>query len=118
LKAELADWKEADLAEHFTRGYAEYWLTFELATLARHARLVREAEQTKAPLTVDTRVDRARGVTEVTIYTGDHPGLFSRLCGAMALAGANIVGAQICTMSNGMALDTFQLQDAAGVADD
>jgi [protein-PII] uridylyltransferase len=53
----------------------------------------------------------------VTIYTGDHPGLFSRLCGAMALAGANIVGAQIFTMSNGMALDTFQLQDAAGIAD-
>jgi [protein-PII] uridylyltransferase len=118
LKGELADWSAADLADHLARGYADYWLTFEIATLARHARLVREAEQTKAPLTVDTRIDRARGVTEVTIYTADHPGLFSRLCGAMALAGANIVGAQIYTMSNGMALDTFHLQDAAGVADD
>jgi [protein-PII] uridylyltransferase len=79
--------------------------------------MVREAEQSELPLSLDTRIDRARGITEVTIYTGDHPGLFSRLCGAMALAGANIVGAQIFTMSNGMALDSFQLQDAAGIAD-
>ena len=117
VRAELKDWSEADLAAHFARGYGDYWVAFDAATLARHARLVREAEQSDLPLTLDTRIDRARGITEVTIYTGDHPGLFSRLCGAMALAGANIVGAQIFTMSNGMALDTFQLQDAAGIAD-
>lgn len=112
LRAELAGWKDSEIAEHLARGYADYWLAFDVATLARQARLVREAETGKAPLTVDTRVDRARGVTEVTIYTADHPGLFSRLCGAMALAGANIVGAQIFTMSNGMALDAFHLQSA------
>jgi [protein-PII] uridylyltransferase len=117
LRGELADWKDDELAEHVARGYADYWLAFDPATLARQARLVREAERNKTPLTVDTRVDRLRGVTDVTIYTGDHPGLFSRLCGAMALAGANIVGAQIFTMSNGMALDIFQLQDAAGMGD-
>ena len=113
LRKELADWPEADLAEHVARGYADYWLAFDASTLARQARLVRQAERERAPLTVDTRVDRARGVTEVVIYTTDHPGLFSRLCGAMALAGANIAGAQIFTMSNGMALDTFQLQSSA-----
>jgi [protein-PII] uridylyltransferase len=117
LRAELADWSDAEVAEHCTRGYADYWLAFDVPTLARQARLVREAERNTTPLTVDTRIDRARGVTEVTIYTEDHPGLFSRLCGAMALAGANIVGAQIFTMSNGMALDVFRLQDAAGALD-
>ncbi|MBM3539811.1 MAG: [protein-PII] uridylyltransferase [Alphaproteobacteria bacterium] len=110
LRKELADWPDKDFAEHTARGYPDYWLAFDVATLARQARLVRQAERERAPLAVDTRVDRARGVTEVLIYTADHPGLFSRLCGAMALAGANIAGAQICTMSNGMALDTFLLQ--------
>jgi [protein-PII] uridylyltransferase len=118
LRAELAGWTESEISDHLARGYADYWLAFDIATLARQARLVREAESGRAPLTVDTRVDRARGITEVTIYTADHPGLFSRLCGAVALAGANIVGAQIFTMSNGMALDTFQLQSAGvGEAD-
>ena len=110
LRAELADWSDTEFAEHTARGYADYWLAFDVATLARQARLVRQADRDRAPLTVDTRIDRARGVTEVVIYTADHPGLFSRLCGAMALAGATIAGAQIFTMSNGMALDTFQLQ--------
>ena len=118
LRSELAEWSDADFADHLTRGYPAYWLALDVDTLARHARMVREAERSGAPLTVETRVDRGRGVTEVTIYTGDHPGLFSRLCGVMAIASANIVGAQIFTMSNGMALDSFLLQNAAGMNDD
>ena len=55
-----------------------------------------------------------RSVTEITLYTADHPGLFSRIAGALAVSGANIVDAKILTMSNGMALDTFWVQDAAG----
>jgi [protein-PII] uridylyltransferase len=53
-------------------------------------------------------------VTEITLYTADHPGLFSRIAGALAISGANIVDARIMTMSNGMALDTFWVQDLAG----
>ncbi|HJS33256.1 MAG TPA: [protein-PII] uridylyltransferase [Alphaproteobacteria bacterium] len=113
LAAELKDWPAKEIEAHLARGYAAYWLACDAATLARHARLVREAERGQAPLAVDTRIDRARAITEITIYTSDHPGLFSRIAGAMALAGANIAGAQIFTMTNGMALDTFLIQDAA-----
>jgi [protein-PII] uridylyltransferase len=74
---------------------------------------MRQATRDEAPISLDTRIDRARGVTEITIYTADHPGLFSRIAGAIALAGANIVGAQIFTMSDGMALDTFLIQETA-----
>ena len=42
------------------------------------------------------------------------PGLFSQISGALAVAGASIVDARIHTMTNGMALDTFWIQDAAG----
>jgi [protein-PII] uridylyltransferase len=75
---------------------------------------VREAEATGAPLTVEKRVDAQRSVTEITLYTADHPGLFSRIAGALAVCGANIVDAKIMTMSNGMALDTFWVQDSTG----
>ena len=34
--------------------------------------------------------------------------------GALAVAGASIVDARIHTLTNGMALDTFWIQDAAG----
>ena len=110
----LSDWSKPEI-EHFTAlGYPGYWLSFDPETHARHARLVRDAEARKAPLTVDTQPLPARAVTEVTVYCADHAGLFSRISGALAVAGASIVDARIHTMTNGMALDTFWIQDAAG----
>jgi [protein-PII] uridylyltransferase len=79
---------------------------------------VRDAEARKAPLTVDTMPLPARAVTEVTVYCSDHAGLFSKISGALAVAGASIVDARIHTLTNGMALDTFWIQDAAGGAFD
>ena len=110
----LPDFSETEFATFVGRGYPFYWLSFDAATHARHARLMREAEACGAPLTVEKRVDAHRSVTEITLYTADHAGLFSRIAGALAVSGANIVDAKIMTMSNGMALDTFWVQDAAG----
>jgi len=110
----LPDFTEEEFATFTSRGYPFYWLSFDPETHARHARLMREAEVSGAPLTVEKRVDPHRSVTEITLYTADHPGLFSRIAGALAVSGANIVDAKILTMSNGMALDTFWVQDLAG----
>jgi [protein-PII] uridylyltransferase len=114
----LPDFSEPEFATFVSRGYPFYWLCFDPATHARHARLMREAEASGAPLTVEKRVDPDRSVTEITLYTADHPGLFSRIAGALAVSGANIVDAKIMTMSNGMALDIFWVQDSAGGAFD
>jgi [protein-PII] uridylyltransferase len=110
----LTDWKPEAIDSYVTLGYPGYWLSFDPETHARHARLVRDAESRGAPLTVDTQPLPARAVTEVTVYTADHTGLFSRIAGALAVAGASIVDARIHTLNNGMALDTFWIQDAAG----
>jgi [protein-PII] uridylyltransferase len=114
----LPDFSEPEFATFVSRGYSYYWLSFDALTHARHARLMREAEASGAPLTVEKRVDPYRSVTEITLYTADHPGLFSRIAGALAVSGANIVDAKIITMSNGMALDTFWVQDSTGGAFD
>jgi [protein-PII] uridylyltransferase len=115
---EKLGWTEDDISQHLGRGYPSYWTTYDLDIHLRHARLVREAESIKAPLTVEPRVDAHRAVTEITVYTGDHPGLFSKIAGAMAVSGANIVDAKIITLANGMALDTFCIQDSEGGAFD
>jgi [protein-PII] uridylyltransferase len=111
-------WNEADRAFFRGLGYPGYWLSFDPDTHVRHARLVRDAEARGAPLTVQTEPLHARAVTEVTVYAADHAGLFSRIAGALAVAGASIVDARIHTMTNGMALDTFWVQDASGGAFD
>ncbi len=48
-----------------------------------------------------------RGVTELTVLAPDHPRLLSIIAGACAVAGANIVDAQIFTTTDGLALDTI-----------
>jgi len=118
VRKRLPDFAPAEIDAFIAKGYPLYWLSFDAETQERHARLLREADRADTPLTVDTRVDAVRAVTEVTVYTADHPGLFSRIAGALALAGANIVDAKIHTLSNGMALDTFWVQDRSGGAFD
>ncbi len=114
----LEDWPRADADRFLALGYPGYWLSFDPETHARHARMIRDAEARRAPLTVETQPLPARAVTEVTVYADDHAGLFSRIAGALAVAGASIVDARIHTLTNGMALDTFWVQDAAGGAFD
>ena len=118
VKKLLGDFTPEEIDSFIAKGYPFYWLSFEPETMARHARLIREAERGDKLLTIETRVDPQRAVTEVTLYTADHAGLFSRIAGALAIAGANIVDAKILTMQNGMALDTFTVQDQAGGAFD
>jgi [protein-PII] uridylyltransferase len=114
VRALLPDFTDEEFAAFTSRGYPFYWLSLDAETHARHARLMREADTGDAPLTVEKRIDPARAVTEITLYTADHPGLFSRIAGALAVSGANIVDAKIMTMSNGMALDTLWVQDREG----
>jgi [protein-PII] uridylyltransferase len=57
--------------------------------------------------------------TSVTISTLDVPGLFSMITGVMAGNGINILGAQIYTRSNGLALDILHVnKPVGGVIDD
>ena len=110
----LSHWPQEEVEAHLARGYPNYWLSLDLDTHLRHAELVREAEAAGRSLTINTRYDAYRGITEVTIYTPDHPGLFSRIAGGIAVAGASVEGARIITLSNGMALDIFYIRDARG----
>ncbi len=114
LREALEDWSKRAFDQHLRRGHPAYWLSADLDTLARQARLVQAAEKDKRDLTVETRVDSYRQATEVTVYTADHAGLFSRLAGAMAVAGATIDAARIATLKNGMALDSFFVEDQTG----
>ncbi len=114
LVKRLKDWPVAEIEEHLARGYPAYWLSVDTDTQLRHAELVRRAAKTGEQIAVDARHDAQRSITEVTIYTPDHAGLFSQIAGAMALTRANVVDARIFTLTNGWALDMFYVQDAEG----
>ena len=110
----LTNWTADAVDEHFKRGPASYWLYYSSDTLVRHARFVRQATEAGRPLAIDTEIERELDVTELTVYAADHPGLFNKIAAAIAVCGASIVDARIYTFNNGMALDSFWIQDATG----
>jgi [protein-PII] uridylyltransferase len=114
LRERLSDWQEEIRERYIARGYSDYWLAFDADTHVRHFNLMREAEAEQRSLRIETFQDPERGVTEIIIYAPDHPGLFARIAGAIALGGASIVDAKIMTLANSMALDTFSIQKPDG----
>ena len=106
-----AAWSTAEVAAYVERHDPRYWLGFPTQDLVRHARMLRRADRDKAPLSLDYRIDTFRARTELTLYASDHPGLFMKVAGALALSGASIVDAHIFTTHDGMALDVLGFQD-------
>jgi [protein-PII] uridylyltransferase len=103
-------WSDERRAAYAQRHYDSYWLTVEIARQLRHEALTRRAEEAKIPVATAVATDDFTAITELTIYVPDHPRLLSLITGACAATGANIVGAQIATTADGMALDTILIQ--------
>ena len=106
--ARLPGWSEEQKTAYAARHYDAYWLGTTTDKQVRHAELIAGA----APKSVVTsfETDAFTAITELTIYTPDHPRLLALITGACAAAGANIAGAQIFTTTDGMALDTILIQ--------
>jgi len=107
LRAQLADWTPAESDAYVGLHYPAYWLKVDLPHQLAHAQFLRSAAEAKKPLATTVSFPAARGVTELTVLAPDHPWLLSTMAGACAVAGANIVDAQIFTTTDGRALDTI-----------
>ena len=116
LEAQSQKWTDEEIESHLELARETYWLSFDTETLVRHAETIRMAGREDKKLHIELHSDEAQAATEVLVYTADHPGLFSKVAGALSLGGVNIVDAKIVTLNNGMALDTFWVQDAQAEA--
>jgi [protein-PII] uridylyltransferase len=114
LELQLGDMAAEERERLIGRHYDPYWLTLETDAHVRHARMMAEADAKGDLLALDAVSNAFRAVTEITVYTPDHPGLFAQITGAMAAAGGSIVDAKVFTTSDGFALDIFSVQDAEG----
>jgi [protein-PII] uridylyltransferase len=109
LRAAMTDWQAEQLEAYVAKHYPAYWLKVDLPHKIEHARFVQETEAAGKTLATMTGFDTNRAVTELTLLAPDHPWLLSIIAGACAMAGANIVDAQIYTTTDGRALDTISL---------
>jgi [protein-PII] uridylyltransferase len=104
----LKHWPAEQLESYIARLYPAYWLKVDLQHKVEHAHFVRGAEDAGKTLATTIGFDSG-AVTELTVLAPDHPWLLSIIAGACAMAGANIVDAQIYTTTDGLALDTISL---------
>jgi len=116
LAERLRDWPDRTRDNILTLASPAFWLGEDTDTHERMAHFMRAADEVGEKIAIDFTVDAVRDATLLTIYTPDHPGLFARIAGALALAGVSVADAKILTLSNGMALDTFAIQDFEGHA--
>ncbi|MEJ0028308.1 MAG: [protein-PII] uridylyltransferase [Rhizomicrobium sp.] len=114
LAGRIGDLPKAEQERLLSRHYDHYWLAFDDAAHERHARMMAEADAKGELFALNAESNDFRSVTEIVLYTPDHPGLFSQLAGAVSGSGGSIVDAKAFTTSDGFALDVFSVQDAEG----
>ena len=112
LRERLSDWPAADLRHETTRHYAPYWQGLPTDTHGVFAHLLKGLSDTD--IRIDLHPDPDRDATRACFALADHPGIFSRLAGALALVGANVVDARTYTSKDGYATAVFWVQDADG----
>ncbi|MEX0371517.1 MAG: [protein-PII] uridylyltransferase [Tateyamaria sp.] len=112
LRAELADWPRKDLQTETARHYDPYWQGLHVTAHVVFAKLLRDIGENE--IAMDLHPDEDRDATRACFVMPDHPGIFARLTGALALVGANVVDARSYTTSDGFVTDAFWIQDAEG----
>lgn len=112
LRARLIRWDEGDISRELSRHYSPYWQGLSTDTHLVFAQLLHGLDD--AEIRIDLHPDPARDATRASFALTDHPGIFSRLAGALALVGANVVDARTYTSKDGFATAVFWVQDGDG----
>lgn len=108
----LIDWDSTSIQEEVERHYPAYWQGLDTNTQYIFASLFKNLGSKK--IASHFEVDEDRDATRAQFLMQDHPGIFSRLTGAIALANANVIDARTYTTSDGYATPVFWIQDNDG----
>jgi [protein-PII] uridylyltransferase len=112
LREALADWQAKEIRAEIARHYGPYWQGMPTEAHVVFARLLHGIGSDE--VRIDLLLDEDRDATRICFALADHPGIFSRLAGALALVGANVVDARTYTSKDGWATAVFWVQDADG----
>jgi len=112
LRARLTDWEGKLVIQETARHYDPYWQGLPAEAHVAFAKLLQNLDG--GEVHIDLEPDEDRDATRILFALEDHPGIFSRLAGALALVGANVVDARTYTSKDGYATAAFWVQDSDG----
>ncbi len=108
----LPGWSEGALRAEIGRHYPPYWQGLPTEAHVVFANLLKDIGPDE--IRMDLTPDEDRDATRVSFALSDHPGVFSRMAGSLALVGANVVDARTYTSKDGFATASFWVQDSEG----
>jgi len=103
-----------DVRAHLAMVQDRYLATTGVQRMAAHLRLAARLSSSHVATELFHHPDL--GSSDLVVVTHDVPGLFSLIAGTLAAHGINIISAQIATRADGVAIDTFQVNDPTGEA--
>jgi [protein-PII] uridylyltransferase len=112
LREALSGWDAKEVRAETARHYGPYWQGLPTAVHEVFAAMLRDLGADD--IRIDIKPDPDRDATRACFVMADHPGLFSRMTGALALVGANVVDARTYTSKDGFATAIFWIQDMDG----
>ncbi|MEM8799968.1 MAG: [protein-PII] uridylyltransferase, partial [Pseudomonadota bacterium] len=114
LAAALSTWSKDAIRFHLNRFYDPYWIGEEPAIHLANAEQIANADAADDALSFHSSVDTFLSMTRFSVYAADFPGIFYRLAGSIALAGASIADAKLHITRDGQVLANFVVQDMDG----
>ncbi|MGI3163384.1 [protein-PII] uridylyltransferase [Pseudooceanicola sp. 200-1SW] len=112
LVEHLTGWTQEETDRELARHYPPYWQGLQTSTQAAFAEMLRDLPVDE--IRIRLHADEDRDATRALFAMADHPGIFARLSGSLALVGANVVDARTYTTVDGYATAAFWVQDAEG----
>jgi [protein-PII] uridylyltransferase len=100
------------LKAHVAMVSDRYITTTSVQRMAEHLRLIARLDAAAVATELFHHPDL--GSSDLVVVTRDVPGLFALIAGTLAAHGVNIISAQIATRADGIAIDTFQVNDPTG----
>ncbi|MEW6326942.1 MAG: [protein-PII] uridylyltransferase [Thermodesulfobacteriota bacterium] len=101
------DLKNPALLRHVENMPGDYLLIVKPHQIIKHIQLARELIDKKFALFVEAR----NSFWELTVLARDKPGLFAQISGVLALNDLDVLGTQIFTWGDGIAVDIFQVRE-------
>ncbi len=116
----IPEWGEAEAEQYLSLGSPVFWRMLDMPEHTQIAPVVMSLplQQDDSCYEMLHKQDSFNSITELLLCLKDRHGLFAMMSGVLAVSGANIQHARIFTLSNGIAVERFGLQDIQGAAFD
>ncbi len=113
LREALAKFTDNEVKFQLDRHYDNFWLGIDFDTQLEFINLLEKSDNNEVKVSIVT--DKKRDANRICCVLQDHPGIFARLSGAIALIGANVVDARTYTTRDGLATAVFWVQTSSNI---